>query len=435
MQTAKTITLKMNNIPNSTNSFPDALPEGTDLRNNDFTLESVLGQGGFGITYLASDNGLHRQAAIKEFFPQGSKRAWKDVLSSGHTDGEFQTARARFLDEARTLAQFNHPHIVNVYTIFEENNTAYMVMEYLGGNALSTLVETRGAMSPGLAIPIIQQVGAALEVVHRAGLLHLDIKPDNVIVEANGDSLRAVLIDFGLTRKLETATGYGTTRLDAFARFGTEGYAPPEQYSRTAQTGVTTDVYALAATLYFLLTGQVPPDSIDRVRDVNLPDPRSYNREVTLATANALKAGLELDPQWRPQNVRAFLDLLTAPSAAPQSFPVPPAPTAPRRTTQDEDDENVIVAQRRSRPRDEEDGDDASETVEEIFDQLFGGQDPFARPAPRQPPPSPFPRPMQRPSMQPAVCSTSGCGCGSGCFMLIVFLYFILSFLGAIFNG
>jgi len=435
----------MNTQPTSPNSFPVALPAGTTLRNGDFSIEGVLGQGGFGITYRATDGGLHRTAAIKEFFPEGSQRMGKNVLSSGQPDSDFQNARTRFLQEARTLAQFNHPHIVNVYTIFEENNTAYMVMEFLGGNALSGLVESRGAMAPNLAIPIIEQVGAALEVVHRAGMLHLDVKPDNVIVEGSTPALRAVLLDFGLTRKLETATGYGTTRLDSFARFGTAGYAPPEQYSRVAQTGVYTDVYALAATLYFLLTGQIPPDSVDRASGTALPDPRSFNREVSPALAAALTSGLALDPQSRPQNVRAFLDLLDAP-AAPQSTPAarqstPVAPPAPQRTRVDEDDEGDLA--RRQSPRRDED--DAEETVEEIFDQLFGGQDPFSKPAPRRRPnPFQFPQPMQRapqqqpqqgPFGQPTLRVSPGCGCGPSCISFIVFMFFLFSFLGALFNS
>lgn len=436
----------MNTQSTSPNSFPLALPVGTVLRNGDFTIEGVLGQGGFGITYRATDGGLHRTAAIKEFFPEGSQRMGKNVLSSGHSDGDFQNARTRFLQEARTLAQFNHPHIVNVYTIFEENNTAYMVMEFLGGDALSGLVESRGAMAPNLAIPIIEQVGAALEVVHRAGMLHLDVKPDNVIVEGSTPALRAVLLDFGLTRKLETATGYGTTRLDAFARFGTAGYAPPEQYSRMAQTGVYTDVYALAATLYFLLTGQIPPDSVDRASGAALPDPRSFNREVSPALAAALTSGLALDPQSRPQNVRAFLDLLDAPAVAQQSTPVAPrstpvAPPATRRAPVDEEDENDL-ARRQNRPRD--DDDDAPETMEEIFDQLFGGQDPFSKPAPRRRPnPFQIPQPMRRapqqpqqgPFGQPTLRVSPGCGCGPSCISFIIFIFFVFTFLGALFNS
>jgi len=425
----------MNINPTSTNSFPLALPAGTTLRNSDFTLDGVLGQGGFGITYRATDNGLHRRAAIKEFFPEGSQRMAKTVISSGSSDAEFQTARSRFLQEARTLAQFHHPNIVNVYTIFEENNTAYMVMEYLGGDALSGLVETRGAMSPSLAIPIIAQVGAALEVVHRAGMLHLDVKPDNVIVDESTPALRAVLLDFGLTRKLETASSYGTTRLDAFARFGTSGYAPPEQYSRTAQTGVTSDVYALAATLYFLLTGQTPPDAIDRAGGTPLPDPRSFNREVSTPVAAAIASGLALDPQSRPQNVRAFLDLLDAPEAA-RSTPVEPAP---RPRTTDKDEENAMVARRRAQQGNDEEDDDEPETVEEIFEQLFGGQDPFSNQPPRRRV-GPFLSPRQMPQrmpqapQQPSLRVFPGCGCGSGCLTIIIFLFFIFSFLQAFFN-
>ena len=433
----------MNTSPTSTNSFPLALPAGTTLRNSDFTLEGVLGQGGFGITYRAADNGLHRRAAIKEFFPEGAERMAKNVLSPGNGDAAFQTARARFLEEARTLAQFNHPNIVNVYTIFEENNTAYMVMEFVDGDALSGLVEARWPMSPDLALAIIQQVGAALQVVHGAGMLHLDVKPDNVSLDGSAPSLRAVLLDFGLTRKLETAAGYGTTRLDAFARFGTSGYAPPEQYSRTAQTGVYSDVYALAATLYFLLTGQTPPDSVDRSSGSPLADPRSFNRAVSTPVAGALTIAMSLDPQSRPQTVRAFLDLLNAPDvAAARSTPVAPAAPA-RRTTTEEDEENVLVA-RRGTSQQSRDDEDEDETVEEIFEQIFGGVDPFSNQAPRRRPgPFSMPRPQQQPQQmpqrmpqqQPTLRLMPGCGCGPCCLSFIIFIFFLFSILGALFNS
>ena len=450
----------MNSSQFTNSSFPDALPTGTTLRSGDFVLEGVLGQGGSGITYRAADRGLHRAAAIKEFFPQGCRRMGNAVAAVGGSD-EFAAARERFLAEARILAQFKHPNIVNVYTIFEENDSAYMVMEFLSGADLQEMVETRGALPEREALGIIEQVAGALEVVHRAGMLHLDIKPDNVILdESTPGAPRAVLLDFGLTRKLETAAGYATTRLDTFARFGTAGYAPLEQYSRTAKTGVYTDIYALAATLYVLLTGQTPPEATDRAAGAALPDARSFNRAVSTPVAGALAIGLAMEPQARPQSVPAFLDLLRAPDSAHQSTPVAPAPstpvptrapqTAPRRQHDEEEDEE----------EDNDEPDTPEEAVEELMDQLFGagrqsnprrhdpfGRDPFSRPAPRRlPGPFGVPQPMRRspqngpfgndPFGQAPRVQFSSCGCAPGCLIAgFSLLFFILNILGALLQG
>jgi serine/threonine-protein kinase len=433
-----------------TSTFPNALPAGTALRGGDFILQTVLGQGGFGITYRALDRGLQRAAAIKEFFPQGAQRMSQSVMAGGHSDADFVAAREKFLNEARTLAQFNNPYIVNVYTIFEENHTAYMVMEFVDGRDLDATVEARGALPQAEAITIAEQIGSALQEVHRAGMLHLDVKPENILLEtartpagSTPGVARAVLLDFGLTRKLETATGYATTRLDAFARFGTAGYAPLEQYSRTGQTGVTTDVYALAATMYFTLTGRAPTEATERASGAPLPDARSFNPDVTPPIAAALESGLAMPASARPQSVAAFLELLraagttlqTAPAAPPQSTPASSHAPRPYRDEDVEDDFDT--------------GDSHEEAVEEMLDQLFGtGQ---RAPAPRRTSgPSPFPRPMPQPMPRrdpfgfdpfgrvplpraPGV-QVSGCGCAPGCLIFLFFLFFVLPFLNALFG-
>src|SRR5262249_55420317 len=155
-------------------------------------------------------------------------------------------AKKGFLDEALILAQFQHPSIVQVYASFEENNTAYMVMEYLKGKTLATLLEGRGTIPERDAVGYIQQVGEALEVVHRANLLHRDIKPENIIVT---DDRRVVLLDFG------TAREFAAGRTRQMTAMLTEGYAPLEQYTQNARFGACIDVYALGGTLYHLLTG------------------------------------------------------------------------------------------------------------------------------------------------------------------------------------
>jgi serine/threonine-protein kinase len=288
--------------------FPDALPASTALHGGDYVLGAVLGQGGFGITYRARDEVLHREAAIKEFFPRGVTRdaGTRKVLAS--PTGEFESAREQFLSEARALARFNHPHIADVYSVFEENATAYMVMEFVRGQTLTQLVAARGALPESEALKIIEQVGAALTAVHNAGLLHLDVKPDNVMVE--DESARTVLLDFGLTKKIETASGYGTMRLNAWSRFGTPGFAAIEQYSNENRVGVFTDVYSLAAVLYFLLAGTAPPDAAARATGTLLPDVRALNAGVSTRVAKALERALRLPPDERPSSVTEFLQAL-----------------------------------------------------------------------------------------------------------------------------
>lgn len=393
--------------------FPDALPAKTPLQGGNYVVEGVLGQGGAGITYLCTDAGLRRAVAIKEFFPLGCVRVGMHVQPGGSISaGDYEQSREEFIEEARTLARFQHPGIVDVYTVFSENNSAYMVMEYLRGSDLSQIVEERGPIPEAEAISYIRQVGEALEVVHREAMLHRDIKPDNVVIRENGP---AVLIDFGLTQKLQTTTGLGTTRLSTNTRFGTAGYAPLEQYSRQAQVGIYTDVYALAATLYHLLTGQAPTEATERAAGVEVPDPRLVNPRLSVATVNALLHGLAMDARQRPQSVQAFLDLLQTPQTLQQS---PPPVQRPRPTAEPSSPEPIRIdipgytsgpPQRRPQPQ---------------------------QPARRMPEPEPyeeFPDPFQRPPM-PIIMPGFGCvrvsGCGFGCLVFIIFI--ILNMLGAV---
>jgi len=291
------------------NSTADALPSGTRFQKYDFEIGEVLGQGGFGITYQAQDAGLHRDVAIKEFFPHGCVRRGHEVQPGGAlTAASYAAAKQKFLEEARALARFSHRNIVNVLTLFEGNNTAYMVMEYLKGKTLQQLVEARGALPEHEAVRHIAQVGEALSVVHQANLIHRDINPQNIIVCDDG---RAVLIDFGLNKELEKASGYGTRKLTSTTSFGTSGYAPPEQYGRQGQVGEYTDIYALGATLYYLLTGEVPTEAVDRLQGATLAPPDLVNARVSGTVSKAVLRAMELKGDQRPQTVGEFLKLLT----------------------------------------------------------------------------------------------------------------------------
>jgi predicted Ser/Thr protein kinase len=296
-----------------------ALPPGTPLNSGRYAVGKVLGQGGFGITYLGSDSRIRRPLAIKEFFPLGSIRRGTDVQpSSGMGAAEFAEARSKFLDEARVLAQFHHRGIVDVYGGFQEHNTAYMVMEFLRGRSLGDLVAERGALPQREAIGYIERAGEALAVVHEANILHRDIKPDNVMLTDDG---RVVLIDFGTARVF--AAGM-TSRMTTMV---TPGYAPLEQYGHQVRFGPFTDIYALAATLYHLLTGQMPTQATDRASGVELRSPHQLNPAVDLAVSAAVMWALEMRVDHRPQRVMEFIDALRPadPAAPPEPKLAPPA--------------------------------------------------------------------------------------------------------------
>jgi serine/threonine protein kinase len=300
----------MNPCPYCASSLPDgaatcptcgamlgspALPIGSLIAQK-YRLEEVLGQGGFGITYLAFDTVLEHRVAIKELFPEGSARRGIYVVSSNKA--EFAETKQKFLQEARVVQRFSHPNIVRVYGTFEENETAYIVMEALEGQSLRAYVTAFGAMPEDDLLHFVSQLCSALERVHASGLLHRDLKPDNVMLTGDG---RAVLLDFGSARDFVQGQERKHTR------FITPGFAPPEQYASQANFGTYTDVYALAATVYFALEGHAPPDALDRLNGTPLPEPKN-----AIGFRHALYAGLELRVTERTQTVTAFKAQLEA---------------------------------------------------------------------------------------------------------------------------
>ena len=285
--------------------MPGALPVGA-LLTGTYAVAGVLGQGGFGITYRCHDQMLERDVAVKEFFPSGCQRVGSDVRSArGMSDENYRAARAQFLAEARILARCHHVGIVGVHTAFEANSTAYMVMELLHGQTLAQLLSARGGrMDEAEAVEIVERVGAALGFVHDLDLLHRDIKPDNIIVCDDG---RVMLIDFGTARETVLGQAQGQTVMV------TPGYAPLEQYAKQARRGAFTDVYSLAATLYHLLSGQMPPAASDRAMGVQLRPLRELNPHISASVAHATQSALQMEIARRPQSVREFLDALRAP--------------------------------------------------------------------------------------------------------------------------
>jgi serine/threonine protein kinase len=312
-----------------------------------YRILGVLGQGGFGITYLARDSQLGRDVAIKEYLPVGLavRRDGTMVLPRSTAAAEdFAWGRQRFIDEGRTLANLHEaPSIVKVFDFLEENGTAYMVMELLRGETLERRVRHSGRVTPTEIDAILWPLLSGLEKVHEAGFLHRDIKPANILL---GDEDRPTLIDFGASR---AAVADRTSTMTAVF---TPGYAAPEQFSSTNQ-GPWTDIYGLAATLYFAVTGAPPPNAIDRMMDDLLqPLERGGRAGFAPGLLAAIDAGLTLSARERPQSIAAWRAMLAhgtadneatlvmrrqsasprqAPSAKSARREAPPAKPAPRR--------------------------------------------------------------------------------------------------------
>ncbi len=278
----------------------DVLSPGSRLARGAYTVGKVLGQGGFGITYLGSDTRLVRPVAIKEFFPENCRRQGTTVVSVGSWTSEtYADAKQKFLLEGQTLAKFNHPSIVRVFYAFEENNTVYIVMEYLRGKTLAERVtEAGGRLDETEALTYVREVGEALQVIHRANFLHRDIKPENIMLTQDQ---RTVLIDFG------TAREYVSDRTQTHSVTFTPGYAPLEQYAQRSQKTPSTDIYALAATLYFLLTGETPVAATDRAVGVELRTVQQLNPAVRSTVSAAIEQAMAIQVTQRPQSVEAFL--------------------------------------------------------------------------------------------------------------------------------
>ena len=256
-----------------------ALELGTMLKSR-YKIGTVIGDGGFGITYRAVDMNTGKGVAVKEFYPRevvarSSMDHTTVKLVNRDNTAQFQKGLNSFLEEANGLARFNNTDkIVNVYDFFEQNGTAYIVMEYLRGKPLSRYAKDHGGkISVSAAINVIMKMCEALSYVHGAGMVHRDISPDNIFVEKTG---KIKLIDFGAARE-----SYGNEE-KTLSIVLKPNYAPPEQFRKKSRQGPWTDVYALGATVYKLLTGRTPDQAIDRIMEDEMQVPSRYNPEVPL---------------------------------------------------------------------------------------------------------------------------------------------------------
>ena len=286
----------------SERKHPLALKPGSIL-NGRYIVGRVLGQGGFGITYIAQDYQTKQRVAIKEYLPTEfagrSSGSSLQVYFEARVD-DFRYGMTQFLEEARTLAAVTgSENIVRIHSYFEENDTAYFTMDYAQGLPLDDYLRQRGRAlradeAARLFLPLMQALGE----VHGKGIVHRDIAPDNIIVSPEGV---AQLIDFGAARY---STGEKSKSLDVILK---HGFAPMEQYTRHGRQGPWTDVYAMAATYYYALTGTVPPDAIERVTDDTLRPPDEQLTGLSPAEAQALMKGLAVQAQERWQSMGQFI--------------------------------------------------------------------------------------------------------------------------------
>lgn len=275
------------------------LPKGSLLQNGKYSIEKVLGQGGFGITYLATQVGLNRKVAIKEFFMKeycnrDEATSHVSVPSVGSVDlvAKF---RQKFIKEAQTIAEMENPHIVHIYDVFEDNGTAYYAMQFVDGGCLNDLTP----FTIDEAVLYIKQIADALGYCHKRKILHLDVKPANILLKDNN----AVLIDFGISKHYDDQGGQTSSTPVGISK----GYAPLEQYNRSDMSSFTpsTDIYSLGATLYKLITGQTPPDAnYVHENGIELPD------HIPANIRNVITKAMEPRRKNRPQSIAEFIEIL-----------------------------------------------------------------------------------------------------------------------------
>ena len=301
----------------------NALPRGYAL--HAYRIESVLGAGGFGLTYLATDSNLSLKVALKEYLPSdfAARNADSTVQPKpGEAAESFQWGLQRFMSEAKTLASFRHPNIVRVMRFFEANRTGYMVMEFVEGKPLPDWIGPRRPLPQQTLQALVAPLLDGLEVIHKAGYLHRDIKPANIFMREDGSP---VLLDFGSARELKG----GNQELTAVV---SPGYAPLEQYHTQGRQGAWSDLYALGGVMYWMLTGNKPVEAAARVRQDIMPpavkaaDGRGYAPEFLGAVDWALKP----NDEERPQSVAEFKRRLAGMQSAASDRTVPLA--APEKT-------------------------------------------------------------------------------------------------------
>jgi serine/threonine protein kinase len=275
---------------------------GDRLNNSRYIIKEKLGAGGFGVAYLARDTELNRDVVIKTLNDQVQSKPY------------FHKILLDFTKEAQRLSKCKHSYIVTIYDIFHETmhceQIPCIVMEHISGKTLKSQLDDLGKMEEEDALHYIRQIGKALDVVHQNGLVHRDVKPGNIMIRGE-DKLEAILIDFGIARE------FASDKVILQTAYVSEDYAPLEQYDVSERKGPYTDVFALAGTLYIMLTGTNPETARKRSDKINmhqgdpLKPPKEHNEKISDLVNQAIIKGLDLSPNKRPQSIQAWLDLLT----------------------------------------------------------------------------------------------------------------------------
>lgn len=375
--------------------LPHHLVPGTLVKQR-YRVGRVLGEGGFGITYVGRDTVLNLKIAIKEFYMAGyvnrNHEASLTVFATlGTHQDTFTKNKEKFLSEARVLARFyEEPGIVGVRDFCEENGTAYIIMDFLDGVTLKNYLDERKRLAPAEAIRLLMPVMRSLQHVHAGGVIHRDISPDNIMVLGDG---RTKLLDFGAAREVSQ------TDIKSLSVILKPGYAPEEQYRSKGRQGPWTDVYALAATLYRCIVGETPDDAMERMYRDQLPAPADTEAACPAAISRVIMKGLAVRQPDRYQDVPAFLQDLEAALAAPEDAaiaadalrgPAEPGPVLTRGPAAPGADRTVLADLPTGR------------TV--LADQAVQGGEaalaPQAEPAP-QPEPDPKPEPQPQPEAKP----------------------------------
>jgi len=331
---------------NETDCIAGLLP-GKQLQNGHYRISRFRNSGGFGITYIARD-ALNRDVVLKECYVESfCRRENSTVLPRSDTARQhLQRALACFGEEARILAMMNHPNIVRIHQLFEENGTSYMALDYISGHDLVEIVDEKKSMlTPGQIVRMSERLISALSHIHDRGVIHCDVSPDNICVTPAGEP---VLIDFGAARHVVD----GVVQRHAGFTLVKDGYSPPELYQTNGVCAVQSDVYSLAASLYYAITGRAPIDGETRLRAViaDRPDPL-----ITLAGAvpgyppgflATIDKAMSVEPDERFASAKTWLRRMATPPA-PQAKPLReglfPAPGAQAPETRDR---NVVLLRR-----------------------------------------------------------------------------------------
>ena len=278
------------------------LQPNTTLQGGKYRIERVLGQGGFGITYLAVQTSLLRKVAVKEFFMKDfcsrDEATLAMLTSSVGSSKQVEQYRKKFIKEARNLARLNHPNIISVIDVFEENGTVYYAMPYLVGGSLQDYVKTHGTLSEQEAMKYVKQIASALKYMHEEQhICHYDVKPANILLDNKGN---AVLIDFGISKNYD-AQGQETTTTPIGM---SEGYAPIEQYQQNVEEfSPVSDVYALGATLYYLLHGKRPVPAVHRASGTAL----LMSKQLSQGVKDIINASMKVSKRERAKSVDVFM--------------------------------------------------------------------------------------------------------------------------------